>query len=316
MTIRWGFLGAGYVASRAMAPAVHRADGALLQGVASRERVRSETLEPVDVFDSYESLIQSADIDAVYISLTNSQHFHWVIEALRAGKHVLCEKPLAMNASEVELMHDVARSTDRAVVEAVWVRWHPRFRRFADIVRSGALGGDVHLRSAFTFTSDMSENYRLHPDLGGGALLDVGCYQVHTWLAAFGSDIDVTAIESVRVMGPTGVDLTTRARAKLGTDASAELTCSFIEQSSQILGARGSEAEVSMEDGEAFTSWREPSSLRVGDTVETFPEADAFVMMIEQVGRQFAGDEPPLFDRHESLRVAQILDRIAHDPAE
>jgi predicted dehydrogenase len=315
VTVRWGFLGAGYVASRAMAPAVHRSDGATLYGVASRDRARSLLLEPTVAFDSYEDLIRSDDIDAVYISLTNGQHCHWVVEALDAGKHVLCEKPLAMNAGEVDRMHLAAQRAGRSVVEAVWVRWHPRHRRFTDIVRSGVLGESVHLESAFTFSSDMTDNYRLRPEHGGGALLDVGCYQVHTWLAALGAEIPVTSIDCDRLVGPTGVDLTTRTRATLGSTASADMTCSFVEDLGQFLVARGSECEISMLDGEAFTSWREPSSLRLGDTIESFAEADAFVLMVEQVSRHFAGEEPPLFDPHETLRVAQILDRIAGAPS-
>lgn len=311
MTIRWGFLGAGYVASRAMAPAVHRAEGARLQGVASRDAERSRALEPVAVFDSYEQLIESQDIDAVYISLTNSQHVYWVIEALSAGKHVLCEKPLAMSADEVERMHRAALDAGRSVVEAVWVRWHPRHRRFVELLRSGELGERVHLRSAFTFTSDMSDNYRLRPEMGGGALLDVGCYQVHTWLAAFGLDADIRVVDIERTMGPTGVDLATRVRVTIDDQVTADMLCSFIDDPQQFLVAEGSTTTIEMLDGEAFTSWRESSSLRIGDVVEHFDEVDAFVSMTEQVSRHFAGVDPPLFDPEESLGVSRIIDEIA-----
>lgn len=295
-----------------MAPAVHLARGATLQGVASRDLNRSRALEPVRIFDTYSELIESPDVDAVYVSLTNSQHCHWVVEAVSAGKHVLCEKPLGLDAHEVATMRDAARRADRAIVEAVWVRWHPRHRRFVDLVRSGVLGEEVRLESSFMFISDMTGNYRLHPDMGGGALLDVGCYQVHTWLAAFGSTIDIRIRDVERVIGPTGVDLTTRAQALLGESASGDLACSFIEGPRQTLMAQGSSAEVTMLDGEAFTSWREESSLRIGDSIETFPETDAFVLMVEQVSRQFAGEENPLFAFDESYRTAQVLDHIAH----
>lgn len=311
MTLRWGFLGAGYVASRAMAPAVHRAAGARLQGVASREESRSRELEPVTVFDSYEHLIESADIDAVYISLTNSQHLPWVVAALLAGKHVLCEKPLALNAHEVEVMRAASLSSQRSLVEAVWVRWHPRHRRFADIVRSGALGESVSMESSFTFVSDMADNYRLRPDMGGGALLDVGCYQVHTWLATCVPDVDVRLDDVERVFGPTGVDVTTRVRATVGPSMSATMTCSFVEEQRQTLSAQGDQDFVEMLDGEAFTSWREASSLRFGDRIEEFAPVDAFVAMVEQVSRHFSGVEPALFDLEESTSVARVLDRIA-----
>jgi predicted dehydrogenase len=294
-----------------MAPAVHLSAGAQLQGVASRDPERSLALEPLTVFESYEQLIESSDIDAVYISLTNSQHVHWVIEALRAGKHVLCEKPLATSADEVELMHRAALEAGRSVVEAVWVRWHPRHRRFIELLRSGELGERVHLRSAFTFTSDMSDNYRLRPEMGGGALLDVGCYQVHSWLAAFGQRADIRVVDVERTMGPTGVDLATRVRVTIDESVTADMSCSFIDEPRQDLVAEGSRMTAAMLDGEAFTSWREPSSLRIGDVVERFERVDAFESMVEQVSRQFAGDEPALFDSGESLGVARIIDEIA-----
>ncbi len=318
MTIRWGFLGAGYVASRAMAPAVHRATGARLQGVASRDEARSRDLEPITVYDSYTALVESPEIDAVYISLTNSQHCEWVVAALSAGKHVLCEKPLAMNANEVDVMQQAAVRHGVALVEAVWVRWHPRHRRFTDIVRSGNLGDDLELSSAFTFTSDMVGNYRLDPARGGGALMDVGCYQVHTWLASMGAGARVDIANVEQVIGPTGVDLTTRVQvdmhgvSSLGTTigASGSMACSFIEEPRQFLSAQGSTARVEMVDGEAFTSWREPTSLRLADTIETFPDCDAFVLMVEQISRQFSGEEQSLFDISDSLRVARIIDAI------
>ena len=119
MTVRWGFIGAGYVASRAMAPAVHAANGAILHAVASRDAKRSAQLEPVVVHQSYRTLIDDPNVDAVYISLTNVQHKEWVVAALEAGKHVLCEKPLAMNGEEVRTMQAVAERHQRLLVEAV-----------------------------------------------------------------------------------------------------------------------------------------------------------------------------------------------------
>lgn len=315
MTIRWGFLGAGYVASRAMAPAVHRAQGAQLLAVASRDDERSRSLEPVTTFDSYAQLVESPQIDAVYVSLTNSQHRQWVVAALDAGKHVLCEKPLGVSADDVDSMAHAAQRNNVLLVEAVWVRWHPRHQRFAEIVRSGDLGDDVHLASSFTFTSDMSDNYRLRPEMGGGALLDVGGYQVHSWLAAFGGDVEVDVTHVERFVGPTGVDLTTRASARVHAgflgDASTEMECSFIEPQGQVLAAQGTRARLEMLEGEAFTSWREPSSLRLGDTIERFPDCDAFVLMVEQVSRHFSGIEDAHFEFEESRRAARIVDEIA-----
>ncbi|MSZ55189.1 MAG: gfo/Idh/MocA family oxidoreductase, partial [Actinobacteria bacterium] len=126
MTVNWGFLGAGFVASRGLAPAVHAATGAHLYSVASRDAARSATLEPEMVHQSYSALLEDNRIDVVYISLSNSQHLEWVTKALQAGKHVVCEKPLGMNAMETRSMFDCAAQNGRLLIEAVWGRWHPR----------------------------------------------------------------------------------------------------------------------------------------------------------------------------------------------
>jgi predicted dehydrogenase len=311
MPIRWGFIGAGFVASRGMAPAVHAAHNATLHSVASRDAVRSATLEPVMVHDTYANLLADPDIDAVYISLANHQHLEWVTRALQGGKHVLCEKPLALNATQAQTMADVASACDRLLVEAVWVRWHPRFRRIAELVTSGAIGEVTDISSAFTSVSDMAENYRLHPHMGGGALLDVGCYQVHAWSALLGPSIDVVVTNVERVIGATGIDITSRARGVVNARTSVTALSSFDMPSSQVLAITGTDATISTGAGEAFTSWREESTLIVGDTTESFGHIDAFVAMTEQVSDYFSGTQPAHVPLAESVSVAGIIDAIA-----
>ena len=311
MDIRWGFLGAGFVASRAMGPAVHEAKGAQLFAVASRDAQRSRLLEPNVVHARYEDVLTDDRIDAVYVSLANHQHVEWVTRALRAGKHVLCEKPLGITASDTRVMFDVASANNKHLIEATWVRWHPRFQRMMQLATSGAIGQVQHVESSFTSMSEMTENYRLHPEMGGGALLDVGCYQVHAWISLFGSDVDVSVEEVERQIGPTGIDISTRAQVGLDSYSTASCVSSFVMPSSQTLAVRGSESEVYTLQGEAFTSWRETSTLRVGDTEETFAEVDAFVEMVENVSAYLDDGSGWVFPSEETVRVAEIIDSIA-----
>lgn len=311
MDIRWGFLGAGFVASRAMGPAVHKARGAQLFAVASRDESRSGALEPKVVHKSYEALLDDDRIDAVYISLANHQHLEWVSRALRAGKHVLCEKPLGITASDTRDMCHVADQCGKHLIEATWVRWHPRFQRIVELSTSGALGQLQHIDTSFTSMSEMTENYRLHPEMGGGALLDVGCYQAHVWVSLFGAAVDVSAEDVQREIGPTGIDITTRARVGLDSYATATSVSSFALPPSQTLIIRGADAVVQTLQGEAFTSWREPSSLRVGDTEESFGYVDAFVEMTENVSMYLRDGSGWIFPGEETVRVADIIDTIA-----
>ena len=311
MTVNWGFLGAGYVASRGLAPAVHASRGANLYAVASRDEQRSATLEPERVHASYEDLLADERVDAVYISLSNSQHLEWVTKSLEAGKHVLCEKPLGLNATETEAMFDCASRSGRLLVEAVWGRWHPRFSRMVEVVASGAIGNIQHIETAFTFTSDMTDNYRLNPLMGGGALLDVGCYQAHAWVALANGANDVAIDELSSTIGPTGVDLTTDVSVRINNSITAHSVSSFALPSQQQFIVQGSSGSMHTGVGESFTTWNEASALHINDVVEEFAVTNAFVEMVENVSRVIEGEEGWIVPSADSIRVAHILDSIA-----
>lgn len=314
MAVNWGFLGAGFVASRGLAPAVHASRGANLYAVASRDEQRSATLEPERVHASYDDLLTDERVDAVYISLSNSQHLKWVTKSLEAGKHVLCEKPLGLNALETAAMFDVASANGRLLVEAVWGRWHPRFARVVDLVTSGAIGNVEHIETAFTFTSEMTDNYRLRPDMGGGALLDVGCYQAHAWVALTRGAAELTITHVDRTVGPTGIDLTTDVSVVINNNITAHAVSSFALPSSQQFVVRGTHGEISTAAGEAFTTWNEASTLLVNGVLEEFPVTNAFVEMVENVSGVIDGDSGWVVSSRDSIRVAAILDAIGQHP--
>ncbi len=294
-----------------MAPAVHAAVNAQLFGVASRDPQRSAALEPVEVFEGYQRLLDDPRIDAVYISLTNGQHLEWVNKSLEAGKHVLCEKPLGLGAREVREMMACAERNNRVLVEAVWSRWHPRFRRIIELVDSGEIGDVVGIESQFGFASEMSNNYRLDPSMGGGALLDVGCYQVNAWVGITRGARDVAIRTVNRHIGPTKVDLTTEVEAVIDDRVSVHAASSFETDLEQRLVVTGTAGTIATMSGEAFTSWREPSTLQVNGHVEDFASVDAFVAMTEAVSDHIDGGAGWVLPLDESLRVAEILDGIS-----
>jgi predicted dehydrogenase len=309
--VNWGFLGAGFVASRGLAPAVHASRGAHLYAVASRDEERSATLEPEKVHATYDDLLADERVDAVYISLSNSQHIEWVTKSLEAGKHVLCEKPLGLNAIETAAMFDVATRNGRLLIEAVWGRWHPRFARMVELVAGGAIGDIQHIETAFTFTSEMTDNYRLNPSMGGGALLDVGCYQAHAWVALTQGAADFSITDLARTVGPTGIDLTTDVNVRINNNITAHAVSSFALPSNQQFIVRGSEGQISTLAGESFTTWNEASSLLINDVAEEFPVTNAFVEMVENVSQVIDGGIGHVVSGADSIRVAQILDTIA-----
>jgi predicted dehydrogenase len=313
--IRWGFLGAGFVASKGLAPAVHAADGAVLQAVGARDEARASLLEPAAGVGSYAQVCERDDVDAVYISLPNDAHLHWVQVALAAGKHVLCEKPLGMHAGEVATMRAAAELADRLLVEAAWNRWHPRTRRIEALVAS--VGGPREVQAWFTFPGVPSDNYRLDPAHGGGALLDVGCYTVAAALAALGTEaLDVVRVQ--RHVGPTGVDLTTIATLA-HANGSATITASFERPEAQGLTITAPGLSVAF-GGQAFTTWREPCMLHVerdgSPGEERFAACDPYQLMIEAVSARIRGEDAWVLPLATTEAVAATLDAIAAAPAE
>lgn len=313
MAVNWGFLGAGFVASRGLAPAVHASRGANLYAVASRDEKRSATLEPERVHATYDDLLADERVDAVYISLSNSQHLEWVTKSLEAGKHVLCEKPLGLNASETESMFACASRNNQHLVEAVWGRWHPRFSRMVEVVTNGTLGNIEHIETAFTFTSEMTDNYRLNPLMGGGALLDVGCYQAHAWVALTNGAKELAITDLARTNGPTGIDLTTDVSVRINKSITAHAVSSFALPSQQQFIVQGSQGKMQTAVGESFTTWNEASSLQINDVVEEFAVTNAFVEMVENVSNVISGEDGWIVPSADSIRVAHILDSIAQN---
>ena len=311
MSIRWGFLGAGSIATKALTPAVHAAKNATLQAVASRDVIRSQSLEPVKVHSTYQDLLDDPDIDAVYISLANHQHCEWSIKALQAGKHVLCEKPIAMDAKEARLMADAAKENNRMLVEAVWTRWHPRFVRMVELVRSGAIGEIKAIEASFTFPGTLEGNYRLLPEMGGGSLFDVGPYPLHAWSALAQGNLKMKINSVQRNIGSTGVDMTTRIDARLNGSITVNALTSFEREEEQQLLVTGSLSSIENVGNDAFTSLRSPSVLKVGDSLENFVPVDPYQLMVENFGAQIKGEASWILPIEETIRVMEILDEIA-----
>jgi len=207
-------------------------------------------------------------------------------------------------------MAAAAQRVDRLLVEAVWTRWHPRFRRLAELAISGALGDISSIDSAFTFPGAIDGNYRADPGKGGGSLLDVGGYQAHAWVALIGDARPVSIQSATSSIGPTGVDLTTSMTALIDGAIRATALCSFEQDEAQRLTVQGSLSTAGMGVGQAFTSWREKSTLLVGGIEESFAAVDAYQVMIEQVSARIQGDDAWTVPIDETIKVAHILDAV------
>ncbi|MGO9309139.1 MAG: Gfo/Idh/MocA family protein [Spirochaetia bacterium] len=231
---RWGIIGAGGIA-RVFANGVRFSRTGRVVAVASRTPGRGESLaEDFSIerrYTRYEDLLADRDVDAVYISLIHPLHARWAIEAARAGKHILVEKPIAMNAVEAAEMIDAARRNDVFLMEAFMYRCHPQMARLAALIAEGAIGDVRVIRATFSFSVPFDAHSRLFdPSLGGGSILDVGCYPASmsrfvAGAAAGKPFADPIRVSACGVIGTSGVDTYTAATLQFPRDIIAELVC-------------------------------------------------------------------------------------------
>ena len=310
MSVNWGFIGAGVVATKALAPAVRSARNANLYAVASRDISRALNLSPSCVYDNYDELINDPKVEAIYISLPNNVHASIASRALIAGKAVLCEKPLTMNYQESEELVRVSKASSSLLVEAIWFRWHPRLIKACEQIAAGVIGEITQIDAAFTYVNNNKGNYRFDPALGGGALLDLGPYPLHLIASLFGSEARVELLEANQDIGPSGVDLVTTGSALINGSVRFNFNLSFVGQLSQEISISGSKGKIKFLEGQAFTNWNEPSTLLVNDEIYSFESVDAYQLMVEAVSDVILGKPAWIPPHSESLFVMGLIDQI------
>ena len=230
--LRWGILGTGNIA-RQFVGGLAASPRCEVQAVASRNEESSHAFAMANYvrssWPSYESLLNDPEVDVVYNALPNSLHHEWTIKALRAGKHVLCEKPIAMNAAQAEEMFDVARQTGKVLAEAFMYRSHPLTHAVQAAVGSGVIGELRLIRTSFCFrTTRIAGNIRFSPELGGGGLMDVGCYCVsYSRLFAGEEPMESTIVANRH---DSGIDDLAAGSLKFPSGVLAGFTCGMSAQ--------------------------------------------------------------------------------------
>ena len=213
--VRWGILSAAKIAREWVAPALHNSTHGVVAAIASltpgKAGALAERYSNVTIHNSYEALLASPDVDAVYIPLPNGAHIEWTKKALLAGKHVLCEKPIALKADQIDELIALRNKTGLVAAEAFMVTHHPQWRRVRDLIATGAIGRLRHVQGGFTFYNDDPANIRNDPAQAGGALRDIGVYPSVT--TRF-----VTGAEPVKIRSQIdwdgGIDSTARVWAE------------------------------------------------------------------------------------------------------
>jgi xylose dehydrogenase (NAD/NADP) len=280
-------------------------------GVASRERERAEAyarergLERA--YGGYDELLADPDVDVVYVALPNALHVEWAIRALEAGKHVLSEKPLSRRPSEVERAFDAADRAGRILMEGFMYRHHPQTKRLIQIVSEGELGELRLVRSQFSFTLDRPHDVRWDRELGGGALLDLGCYCTNLMRTLAGEPERVYAEQTI---APSGVDVRFAATLRFARGVLGHFDCAFDlprRVRFEVVGSDGSATIMQpFAQDEVTLELRRSAELVSSETVT----ANRYHLELDNLARAISGEEPPLLDRRESVAQATALDAL------
>ena len=317
--VRWGVLSTANIGRAAVNPAIRASSNGTLVAVASREAERARAFaaehDIPQAFGSYEALLEREDIDAVYIPLPNSLHREWTIRAAQAGKHVLCEKPLALDAVECAEMAAAARDAGVTLMEAFMYRFHPRTERVLEMVRSGQVGDVGAVRSAFTFRLRSPDNIPLDPELGGGALMDVGCYCVNVSRTLVGEEpVEAQATAS---WTERGVDASLAGLLRFPGGASAHFDCALTLERAEAYEVAGTDGQLRVES--AFLPGTRDVRIteargREGERIHTIPGDDEYRLMVEHFADCVLHDRAPRYGAEEAaanMRTIEALYRSA-----
>jgi predicted dehydrogenase len=318
--IRWGVLGCARIAREAVIPAILRSSNSVLHAIASRQEstlagCRAKFPTPA-AYAGYEELLRDPAVDAVYIPLPNALHCQWTLRAAQHGKHVLCEKPLALDAAQCREMIAACAANRVLLMEAFMYRYTDRTRQVLEVLRSGALGELRFIVSTFRFLLADPASIKLKPELGGGSLYDAGCYPVNftgmvmdeiTRGQPAGALPESISAQFVR---KGGVDIIYSALLKYPSGLIASVNTGFYGQKrviSEIVGSRGA-----LEIPDTFFGNPGVLTLMEGQERRDIPvaESDRYLLEVEDFADAILQGRAPRLNLAETLRNSEVLERL------
>ena len=321
--VRWGILGNATIARKCVIGAIQKSRNGWVHALGTRSP--ADAAEVIakngigNVYDGYDALLADPAVDAVYVPLPNHMHCPWTLQALSAGKHVLCEKPLACNVGEAQEMAARAKETGLLLMEAFMYRFHPRSRQIKQIVDQGVIGKPRLVRSSFCYHMDddmlqSGGNARLKPNMGGGALLDVGCYSVSVarWLMG----AEPTAVQAQAVYHPDGVDIHFVGTLRFDEGKLAVVEASFMSALQQTYTVVGSEGAIDLPH-DAFIPWEKNAVYTLRKKDEEVGEehmiqgTDEYQLMVEHFSDAVLGRSELDRTPDDSVANVRVLDALS-----
>jgi predicted dehydrogenase len=315
----WGVLGTARIAMQHVLPAMLASPLVDVRAIASRSQAAAtaaaNALGIPRAYGSYAELIADPDIEAIYNPLPNHLHVPWTLQAAAAGKHVLCEKPLALNAAEAQTLREAAQRVH--IEEAFMVRHHPQWQRVRELVRAGRVGSLRAVQVFFSYFNDDASNIRNQPDIGGGALYDIGCYAVLCGRYLFEAEPQ-RAVALVDRDPALGTDRTTSALLDFGAGGQLAFTVSTQSvryQRVQVVGTQGRiEVQIPFNapQGGAMRITLDDGSALDGSTqvTETLPPADQYRLQAEAFSRRVRGEDAPGWGLDDAVAQLRVIDAL------
>jgi len=318
--IRWGILSTAKI-GRKVIPAIHASNNGIVAAVASRNIAAAESfaaeMNIPQAYGSYDELLASPHIDAIYIPLPNGMHHEWSLKCAAAGKHTLCEKPLADNAAQAQQMVEAFHNANLKFAEAFMYRLHPQTQRARQIIQDGSIGELKIINASFSFRIKEENDVRLQADLAGGALMDVGCYPVSLMRLITGEE--PIRAEAVAVFGDaSNVDEVMTGALYFPSGVVGHFDCSVRAFFTAQYEARGTHGKVFADPGfpmppdqpTTLHHWRENDDGQVTHDTISIPAADHYQLMVEDFAVAMLNDRAPMFPGTEAVLQMRAIDML------
>lgn len=309
--IKWGVLGFARIARTSLIPAIARTDNSEFYALASRDPAKLKECQSQfncsKLYDSYERLLDDPEVQAVYIPLPNSMHKEWAIKAMNKGKHVLCEKPLALTEAEVKEMLEAAAKNRVLLMEAFMYRYTDRTKKAQEILASGEIGQIKYINSTFRFFLNRANTIKIQPELGGGSLYDVGCYPIN--FVGMVTD-SLPESYSAEFTLENGVDVIFSAALRYSDGVVATINSgfnSFREMRSEVIGTKGR-----LEVPDTFMGEEGTINVITDAGIRQVPvaESDRYSLEVSDFAAAVLTGRKPMLNLDESLRNMRVIERL------
>jgi predicted dehydrogenase len=314
--IRWGILSTAKIAREKVIPATQASQTGVVAAIASRNLAQAQTVAKQlgieSAYGSYDELLADADIDAIYNPLPNHLHVPWTMRAIEAGKHVLCEKPIAMSAGEARALLDFANDRPQKVMEAFMYRFHPQWITARRLVNEGRIGQLRTIHTDFSYFNDDPHNIRNKLEMGGGALMDIGCYPISLSRFVYGGE-PLAVLGKMERHSTTRVDCVTSAIMEFEAGSST-FTCSTLRAPYQRVNIFGTTGRIEIEipfnapPDRPCRIWLQTGGMDENIEEIMFDICDQYTLQADAFGRAILSSEPvptPLADAVANIRVIE-----------